>query len=238
MENLSKLQSELRYNFSDSSNLVQALTHKSYANERSLVQVIEGQKKRKDNELFEFLGDAVLDLAISELLMEIYPQDNEGSLSKKRASLVNETVLADFAMKYGLNEALLLGKGEKSSGGNTKPRLLACALEAVIGAVFIEGGYKAAKEIVYRCFKPLVKDYESLEISNQDFKTRLQEYTQSKFKETPAYDVYWSFGPAHDRLFFAQIYLQGKWITRAKGKSKKTAEQAAACSALEVLNEL
>lgn len=225
------LEQELSYLFKDKNLLTLALTHKSFANElgsRKLASL-------KNNELLEYLGDAVLDLAMSELLMKHFPKSGEGSLSKKRASLVNEEILSSLAKQVGLDKALLLGKGERASGGATKPRLLACAFEAVVGAVFQDSNYETVKQVIFRLFDPIVANYQSEYDFEKDYKTRLQELTQKEFNCVPSYEVYDEIGPAHCRNFYSQLYVDGKWIARAIGRSKKAAEQYAAKKALEVL---
>ena len=167
-------------------------------------------KARQDNEKLEFLGDAVLDLAMTELLMKHFPTASEGELSKKRASLVNEGILAEIARGLGLQKNLRLGKGEEASGGRHKPRLLACAMEAVIGAIFQESGYETAKAAVFYLYEPVVSNYEDSKQIEDDYKTLLQEFTQKNHKKTPSYEIYWSYGPSHNRVFFSQIYLNGK----------------------------
>lgn len=226
------------YQFREPSLLAQALTHKSFANERGLF-VERGQRKtRIDNEKLEFLGDAVLDLAMTELLMKHFPYAAEGELSKKRASLVNENILCEIARGLSLDRSLRLGRGEEASGGRNKPRLLACALEALIGAIFQESGYETAKRTVFYLYEPFVSKYEESNKLEEDYKTLLQEYSQKHYREIPVYEIYWCFGPSHKRLFFAQAFLQGKWLGRASGKTKKQAEQRVAKIALEAFGEL
>ena len=237
MENLLQV-TEFPYHFREPNLLAQALTHKSYANEKSLFLKRGDGKTRMDNEKLEFLGDAVLDLAMTELLMKHFPASSEGDLSKKRASLVNETILCEIAKALGLHKSLRLGKGEESSGGRHKPRLLACAMEAVIGAIFQESGYETAKRTVFDLFEPVVLNYEESSQIEEDYKTLLQEFTQKNYKNTPSYEIFWNYGPSHNRVFFSQIFLNGKWITRSWGRSKKQAEQKAAKKALEVFGEL
>lgn len=226
------------YEFREAKLLAQALTHKSFANEKALFLKRGNKSSRMDNERLEFLGDAVLDLAMTELLMKHFPMASEGELSKKRASLVNEAILSMIARRLGVDSKLRLGRGEEASGGRSKPRLLACATEAIIGAVFTESGYETAKNIVFHLYEPVVANYEESDQVEEDYKTKFQEYSQKHYKVTPNYEIYWSYGPSHKRMFFAQVHLQGKWITRAEGKSKKIAEQRAAQNSLEVLGVL
>ena len=224
------LQKNISIEFRNIILLEQAMTHKSYSNEA----------KRKEqniahNEKLEFLGDAVLDLAISELLLEKFPNDNEGKLSKKRASLVNEEVLSQLARELKLGECLRMGRGEDLSGGRSKDRLLACAYEALVGAIFSEFSYPKTKEFLSLSFTKVMNDLNLLCDFEKDFKTRLQESTQERFASIPEYILANELGPSHQREFFIDLYLSGKWISRGLGKSKKIAEQEAAKLALEVL---
>jgi ribonuclease-3 len=237
MENF-VLEEHFPYQFRERKLLTQALTHKSFANEKALFYKRDNKVTRMDNERLEFLGDAVLDLAMTELLMKHFPLAHEGELSKKRASLVNENILSGLAKNLRLDRGLRLGRGEEASGGRSKPRLLACAMEALIGAVFTESGYETAKNLIFSLYEPVVANYEESDRVEEDYKTKFQEYSQKHFKMTPVYEIFWSFGPSHNRQFFSQVFLNGKWITRATGKSKKQAEQRAARNALEVLGEL
>lgn len=214
------------YQFQKPDLLVQALTHKSFVNEN-------GRRHLLHNEKLEFLGDAVLDLVLSEYLMEAFPQDDEGNLSKKRASLVNETVLAQIAHDLGLPERLNLGKGEILSEGNKKPRLLASAYEALLGAIFLDGGYEIAKQVIKANFDKLISAMNPAEDFVQDYKTRLQELTQAELKTSPVYDVIGEQGPSHNPKFEVSLSLQGKIVGTGIGKSKKIAEQEAARITIE-----
>jgi ribonuclease-3 len=219
----------LGYEFQNKDLLKQALTHKSFINE------FARQSKQNDNEKLEFLGDAVLDLAMSEVLMAKYSQDEEGQLSKKRASLVNEDALFDIAKKLEVHDVLQMGRGEKRSGGALKPRLLACAVEALLGAIFIESGYSKARDVIAQLFQEKLENLKEDLDFEKDFKTRLQEICQQKFNQLPSYEITHEVGPAHQKFFVSEIYLAGKWLARGQGPSKKMAEQVAAKIALEVL---
>lgn len=207
--------------------LEQALTHKSFRNENPAVA-------SGDNERLEFLGDAVLDLALSEYLMERFSADQEGSLSKKRASLVNEEELAAIAREIGVDTHLRLGKGERQTGGLQKPRILASALEAVLGSIFLDQGYTAARNTVVRLFEPRMEIFGkgSADFA-RDFKTRLQELVQEKFRQTPTYHVVREEGPDHDKVFEVSVRLEARALAAGTGRSKKSAEQEAARLALE-----
>jgi len=186
-----------------------------------------------NNEKLEFLGDAVLDLAVSDLLMERYAGANEGDLSKQRAALVNARVLAAKAGDLDLGSLLRLGRGEEKSGGRKKASILAAAYEAVLGAVFVDAGYAAARGLVAKHFRAELERQEGP--SPIDHKSRLQEVTQRLFRETPRYSLVQAKGPDHDRAFVAELSVNGKCYGRGEGKSKKEAEQEAARQALAAL---
>lgn len=209
-----------------------ALTHKSF--------YFESKEKNEDkhfthNEKLEFLGDAVLDLVLSEYLMELFPDDSEGELSKKRASLVNEAVLARVAQDMSIAKFLSLGKGEMMSGGEKKPRLLASAFEAIVGAYFIDQGYLVARKLVRNLFAAVLTEMNTAEDFQTDYKTRLQEVIQSEKRTSPTYKVIQEIGPAHDREFHVHLYVQDALLAEGRGRSKKQAEQSAASHALQLL---
>ncbi len=216
------------YVFKNLKLLEQALTHKSYRNENTTAVVAIC-----DNERLEFLGDAVLDLALSEILMRRFPGDQEGGLSKKRASLVNEETLAKLALEVALTDVIRLGKGERQSGGEQKPRILASTFEAVIGAIFLDGGFNNALEVVEKIFDPHLTGLEGKIDFQQDFKTRLQEKVQEKYRAIPLYQVENEVGPDHDKQFEVSVRLDGRVLASGQGRSKKSAEQDAARKALE-----
>lgn len=206
-----------------------ALTHKSFANEQE-------KGSAAHNERLEFLGDAVLGAALSAKLMSEFPDENEGALSKRRASLVNEERLAEIAAQFGLAERLRLGKGELKTGGAAKPRILACGLEAYIGAVFLDGGFPAAQTIVETLFVDEIGRLRESPVDfERDFKTRLQEYAHGMLQLTPVYTLVDEDGPAHARCFKVAVSLGETETARGEGRSKKAAEQEAARAALEVL---
>lgn len=222
---MTELEKRLSYTFKNKSLLARALTHKSYANE--LKNTIE------HNEKLEFLGDAVLDLVVGEFLYEKYPTDNEGGLSKKRASIVNEEILFELARDMELNKLLQLGKGEAQTGGALKPRLLASSLEAIVGAVYLDGGFAIAKDFIRKEFLPLCDKICCHEDFERDYKTRLQELVQKAQKETPKYEVLAEEGPPHDRQFLVCVKVKEEVWAQGRGRSKKNAEQSAAKCALE-----
>jgi len=221
---LSRLQKELGYAFSDPALLMRALTHVSYGR----------GKKDGHNETLEFLGDAVLDLAVSDLLMRRFPDKSEGDLSKMRASLVNATVLAEKAAALRLGESLRMGKGEERSGGRTKQSILAGVFEALLGAIYWDGGYEPARRIVERYF---ASDIQEGALGQRDYKTRLQEISQMLFHEPPVYKLVAEAGPDHEKRFVTEIFVGGKLLGRGEGKSKKQAEQEAAKRALDELKQ-
>ncbi|HVK62772.1 MAG TPA: ribonuclease III [Bdellovibrionales bacterium] len=228
---MKRLEDAIGYSFAHSRLLEQALTHKSFANEK----LGGASSVQSDNERLEFLGDAVLDLALSDLLMTRFQENPEGALSKKRASLVNEESLARIAMDLKLDEVIRLGKGEAKTGGLQKPRILASTLEAILGAVYTDGGFPAARATVERLFDARLEAISSEADFSSDFKTRLQEKMQETRKATPTYTVESETGPDHDKVFEVSVRVDGGMIATGKGRSKKQAEQDAARRALELM---
>lgn len=216
---LDTLQKELGYRFKDPSLLVRALTHVSF----------DRKKTHGNNEVLEFLGDAVLDLAISDLLIRRFPERTEGDLSRMRAGLVNSVVLAEKANLLSLGPLLLLGKGEERSAGRHKASILAGAFEAILGGVYQDGGYDAARILVERYF---AADVVERTLGQQDYKTRLQEISQLLFRVPPTYRLVSESGPDHEKCFLTEISVGGKVLGTGEGKSKKQAEQEAAKKAL------
>jgi ribonuclease III len=221
---LIQLQGELGYRFADAVLLARCLTHISY----------QGSQKDGHNEVLEFLGDAVLDLAISELLIRHYPERSEGDLSRMRAGLVNSDALAEKAAQLNLGALLRLGKGEERSGGRTKASILAGAFEALVGAVFRDGGYQAAFAFIERYF---AVDLGEKQLGQRDFKTRLQEISQMLFRAPPVYRIISEKGPDHAKRFLTEIAVNGKVLGRGEGSSKKQSEQEAAKKALWELQQ-
>jgi ribonuclease-3 len=219
---IENLQKQLGYYFKDPSLLVCCLTHVSY----------DRDKSSGHNEVLEFLGDAVLDLAISDLLMRHFPEKSEGDLSRMRAGLVNSNALADKAVALDLGSLLLLGKGEERSGGRSKPSILAGAFEALLGAVYRDGGYPAARILVERYFS---QDIQEKTLGQQDYKTRLQEISQMLFHTPPSYRLVSESGPDHEKRFVTEIAVGGKVLGHGEGRSKKQSEQEAAKQALDEL---
>lgn len=221
---LALLEKELGYSFSDVSLLIRALTHVSYNRERGVGH----------NEVPEFLGDAVLDLAVSDLLIRSFPDKSEGDLSRMRAALVNSAVLAEKSAFLNLGSLLRLGKGEERSGGRGKPSILAGAFEALLGAVYQDGGYEAARTVVERYF---ASDVKKRRLGQHDYKTRLQEISQMLFHAPPSYRLLFESGPDHDKCFVTEIVVGGKVLGKGEGKTKKQSEQQAAKKALRELQQ-
>ena len=210
----------------DASALV-ALTHKSYVNEHRGESLL-------DNERLEFLGDAVIDLAVSHRLMELFPGAREGELSKLRASIVNEGGLCEVAHTIGLGELLLLGRGEELTGGRSKPSLLADALEAVIAAVYLAGGLARVLDFVDRFLGDALQRA-AAGSADRDWKTQVQELSQARFRATPRYRVIEERGPDHSKTFVVELSVAGSILGRGEGRSKKDAEQLSARIALDAL---
>jgi ribonuclease-3 len=218
----------LGHRFRDLNLLDQALRHSSFAH--------EFPETGPSNERLEFLGDAVLDLVVSDLLLERYPEATEGELSRLRSALVNARQLAALGRTLKLGEHLLLGRGETQQAGAEKPSLLADALEAVLGAIFLDGGFSAAKRLIRRWFTPLAEETAAA-LAWHDCKTRLQEQTQSHFRLTPTYQVVQESGPPHARHFRVEVRLGDRTLAQGDGPTKKQAAQQAAGAALQALEK-
>jgi ribonuclease III len=221
---LKTFQKKFRYRFKDLSLLDQALRHRSFAHEIHDVVC-------EDNERFEFLGDAVLDLIVGHLLLERHPYCSEGDLSKLRAAAVNTTRLAKIARDLSLGEFLLLGKGEEMTKGREKSSILAGSMEAVIAAIYLDGGFKKAFKAISSLFDPYLEDGTE-DGPHLDFKTRLQEVSQWHFRAAPRYLLAKEFGPDHAKLFGVKVVIGKKVFGFGSGKSKKEAEQKAAQNTL------
>ncbi len=223
-----ELERSLGHTFEDKALLAEALTHRSFANEYHTENL-------PDNERLEFLGDAVLDLVISEYLMITLPEAPEGQLTRIRADVVSMPGLARLAGSLDIGSALLLGRGEGRSGGREKSSLLADAVESLIGAVFTDGGFIAAKAVILPLFIPMIE--EASRLQDQDFKSRLQELLQGSQRALPVYKLVETIGPAHERTFCVDVMVDGTVISSGRGRSKKIAEQAAAERALTLLSD-
>ncbi|MGV7221325.1 MAG: ribonuclease III [Nitrospinales bacterium] len=221
------LEKKIGYVFKEKKLLNKSLTHKSYANENT--------GGLKNNERFEFLGDSVLDLLVSEHMLKEYPQYAEGRLSKIRAAVVNEGCLADIAGGINLGEYLLLGKGEGLSGGRDKNSILANAFEALAGGVFLDGGLEKAATV----FLPYLKSKILTFTGNghfKDFKSELQEFTQVSRGCIPSYIITRESGPDHEKIFEVEVMIGNERMGEGSGRTKKEAEQMAAKFALEHFN--
>lgn len=215
-----RLCKRLGYEFKDRELLEQAFRHSSYVNET-------GSEDLGDNERLEFLGDAVLDLAIGHILMDLFEDATEGELTKYRSFVVNERGLCSMARALDLGEHLFLGRGEEVSNGRNKPSILADAMEALLGALYLDGGFEKTKEIIEELFVPVIREIQS-ETAVNDYKSLIQEYTQEVYKTRPEYRLVQEKGPAHDKTFKVALKMNGQVLAEAEGRSKKEAEQKAA----------
>ncbi|MCH9740897.1 MAG: ribonuclease III [Epsilonproteobacteria bacterium] len=221
MNQIKALEKALNYSFKRDDLITEALTHKSY-------------KKPYNNERLEFLGDAVLDLIVGEYLFNKFPKEDEGLLSKIRASLVNEKGFTKLAEHINLGQAIFISSAEENNSGRTKPSLLSNAFEAIIGAIYLESGLEVTANVTTRLIEA---SHETIDLNSlsKDFKTTLQELTQAEFGETPTYKMVRAFGPDHKKEFEISVELQHKIIATSIGRSKKEAQQKAAEIALKKL---
>ena len=217
---MQNLQKALGYIFKNEAHLRLALTHPS--------------TKLPDNQRLEFLGDAVLEFCVSDMLYRKYPNLHEGELTARRAALVCERTLSALAMSLDLGSVLVMGHGEEQTGGRRKPSILADAMEAVFAAIYVDGGIRAAHEVILRMYQ---EDEKLIAWRGHDDKSALQEYTQANGLELPAYQIIAQEGPDHNRIFTAQVSVLCKPVATGTGNSKKAAEQAAAKKALAELKK-
>ncbi|MBA3052925.1 MAG: ribonuclease III [Candidatus Omnitrophica bacterium] len=227
LKKLKSIEKAISYRFRNKSLLNQALTHKSYANERS-------QSCSGDNERLEFLGDSVLGIVISNVLYNDYPDKDEGVLTKYKSQLVSGTTLGRIAKELRFGEYLLLGKGEEASGGKKHASNLLCALEALIGAIYLDGDLKSAARFIKRIYDPellLVKEGKG----TRDYKSVLQQIALRRFKTIPSYRIISEIGPDHKKHFIVEAVMTGKRFGIGSGPNKKTAEQAAAKEAISAI---
>jgi ribonuclease-3 len=223
---VSDLDGALGIGFQDRRLLQQAVFHRSYLN--------EAEEAVESNERMEFLGDAVLGLIVSDKLYRDYPALSEGHLSQLRALLVRWDALAKAAERVGLGDYLVLGRGEELSGGRTRPSNLACALEALIGAAFLDGGMTKARKLVLRVLKPELEEIAARGVT-ADSKSELQHVAQTRWHQIPEYRLISSEGPDHAKLFTVEALVGSQVMGRGQGRSKKQAELNAARQALETL---
>ncbi len=226
MKDFSKLEKKLNLNFKNKDLLIQALVHRSYLNENPNFYL-------PHNERLEFLGDAVLELVVTGYLYRNYPQKPEGELTNWRAALVNAKILSEISKDLGLNDFLLLSKGEQKELGKARQYILANALEALIGSIYLDQGYRGAKEFVNKNL--IIKLPEIIEKGLfRDNKSRFQEEAQERVGITPGYKVLEEWGPDHAKHFIIGVFLDKELIAKGEGSSKQEAEEKAAKSALEV----
>ncbi len=230
VQKIKGLEERLGHRFSDISLLENALTHRSFINENPTLPF-------KDNERLEFLGDAVLELTITDMLMHQFPDHTEGQLSKLRASVVNEQPLAELARRFGVGELLLLGRGEEASGGRMKASLLANAFESIIAALFLDAGFDRTAAFIGTLFAQFIGE-EAPAAVYRDYKTAVQEVCQIRFRDVPRYLLISETGPDHDKRFAMSLVIGDRVIATGTGRNKKEAEQQAARTALDVLQAM
>jgi len=225
-QQLTELQEKLNYIFNDPNLLIKSLTHSSYANEKM-------KSSSESNERLEFLGDSLLGMTVALLIYNNKPNLTEGKMTKLRAELICERSLATIALELNLGSYLLLSRGEENGGGRNRPSMIADAFEAVLAAVYLDGGYKPVERLISAFFVPLMN---SPIHSYSDYKTVLQELVQVKPGQTLVYDKTGEYGPDHNKLFTVEVKLNGKTVGTGSGKSKKSAEQEAAKTAIELMS--
>ena len=223
---MESLEKKLGYTFRDRSLLSEALNHSSYANEHRSAEV-------SSNERLEFLGDSVLGFVTAEFLFKTYGKLPEGDLTRIRAALVCEQSLYEVAKFLGLGQYLKLGKGEEAGGGRERPSIVADAVEAVLAAVYLDGGIGSARKIIRR----FILDREAEKSASRDYKTALQELVQRESGQVLRYQLVGESGPDHAKTFTVQVDLNGRAVGRGEGRSKKEAEQMAARAAIEALQK-
>ncbi len=226
-ENIQHLETKIGYKFKRKSLIKEALTHKSFSKENLL-------GLEPFNERLEFFGDAVLDLVVCEYIFNVYPQYTEAELSKIRAYAVQETTLTDIALGLNIGSYLRLGKGEETSGGRKKSSLLANAFEAILAAIYIDGGFNRAKEFVLKNLEGRIKTLVAKNLLF-DFKTSFQEVVQGEFKVLPRYKVHKEEGPEHMKIFEVEVFIKNNSYGLGRGKTKKEAAQKAAKAGLKKL---
>ena len=222
-DQLCLLQERLEYTFRCAPLLCEALTHSSYANENKKSGAIS-------NERLEFLGDSVLGMTVSSLIYDMYPDLSEGQMTRLRAELVCEKSLAEVAALLGLGECIRLGRGEEKGRGRERPSILADTVEAVIAAIYLDGGFEPVRRLISEHLAPSIA---KRSVESTDYKTSLQEIIQEKSGQTLSYRVTDESGPDHQKTFTVEVSLNGQSLSSGSGKSKKEAEQAAAKAAIE-----
>lgn len=230
MSSIDDLQFELRYTFKNPQLLKKALTHSSHANEKA---ISDG-----DNEQLEFLGDSVLGFLVADFLFRAHPHLTEGQLSKLKGFFVSSANLVKYAERISLGEHLQLGKGEEKTGGRAKQALLVDALEAIIGAIYLDAGIEEVRRVILNFFEPQIEDVGDSDRQLKDFKTALQEELQAQHRPRAEYGVASEDGPDHQKLFTVEVVVGGELLAQGIGLTKKAAEQAAARQALERISKL
>ncbi len=221
-------QERIGYHFQDHTLLLTALTHSSYANEHP--------QAGPDNQRLEFLGDAVLGFTVAAWIFERYPEFQEGKMTSLRAALVRDEALAEFAVQLGLGDVLRLGHGEESGGGRARSANLEDAFEALIGALYLDGGMEPVRRLLQELIEPEAVAVLAAD-SDKDAKSRLQEWAQARMGVTPSYAIVAESGPDHAKTFVAEVFLDQQAAGRGEGRSKQAAERAAAKQALEILEQ-
>lgn len=224
-ERMGQLEEKIGYFFNNKENLLLALTHSSYANEFK-------SKKYKSNERLEFLGDAVLNISISEKIYTSHSELAEGEMTRVRASIVCESSLMECSNRLGIGNFMLLGKGEEMTGGRTRTSILSDAFEALIGAIYLDSGFDSAKSFIYTQMNEIINNSVKGMIFT-DYKTQLQEVMQKCSDCKIVYEIIEEKGPDHNKMFVSRVTVNENEMGRGKGRSKKEAEQNAAKSALE-----
>ena len=223
-----KLERALEFEFRNKDLLHQALTHSSYAYEHP-------ESGWSDNEVLEFLGDSVVGLAVADFFCAAYPQLAEGDLSKFKSTAASTLALSDLARKIRLDKHILLGRGEEKSGGRKKRTILAGAFEALMGAIYLDQGFQAAKDIIIRLLRSSFKKIKGPEVMINNYKSALQEHFQKENLSPPFYKLIMENGPDHRKNFVVEVCIGSRALAKAKGRSKKSAEQKAAQKALKSL---
>lgn len=231
---IDQIEKKLGVSFSDRTLLNQALTHTSFAHERSFAG------PPRHNERLEFLGDAIIDFVVADMIYHHFPNAPEGQMARARSQLVCESAMATIAREIALGDGLNIGRGEERAGGRDRDSILADALEAIVAAVYLDAGWKAAYELTKRLWGPKFDEIAGSSgdlISVLDPKSALQEYLQTFGQELPVYRLRNTHGPDHDKTFVSEVVYEGEVVATGAGRSKKEAQQAAAREALRILKD-
>jgi ribonuclease-3 len=227
---LPELEELLGYRFTNRALLVQALTHRSFVNESD-------DKRMKNNESLDFLGDSVLGFVISARIFQLFPDFKEGELSKIKAYLVSATNLIQLARRIRLGDFIFLSRGEEKSGGRTKRAIIVDAYEAIIGALFLDGGVEAASNFIERQIRAILENLDIRQLTYGDFKSALQEYLHNIGRPEPVYHVVNELGPDHKKTFVIQVLIDEEIVAESTGRTKKEAQQSAARLALQKIQQ-